>query len=1324
MAKDSNVTLRDVLDIKEDAHAGDFKIELSHGFGDTSAGSVADYVVTDQLAKEFDNALRLVRGAVRKNTSYAAYLHGSFGSGKSHFLTVLHAVLNGDPAARAKPRLREVVGEHDDWLPGKKFLMVPYHLVGAADLDSALLGGYVRTVRAKHPTAPTPAVYKADSLLADARSMKEALGADAFARLLPAAVPSAPSAPAVDDDEGLAPIGAVSAAPWTGAELDAALAAPAGDERRARLVTALLSGPMKSYATGKAGEANAFVPLDDGLSEISKHARTLGYDGVVLFLDELILWLQARMNDRTWVNEQIQQLVKLIESGNAERPVPIVSFISRQRDLSQLVGKDILGSDVQNMEDALRYLQERFTVINLEDRNLPEIIKERVLRPRPGQEEALERAFAGIDRSNQQVKDVLLDDRGATNADWDDFRAVYPLSPALLNVLVALSGALQRERSGLKLVQQLLEKNADAPLGRLIPLGDLWDVLVDGTGAAFTDRLKHESENAVKFHDKARQYLLEQYGSEDHPDFLADARFTKTLMLAALAPDVPALRRLTGARLAALNHGSVRSRTVPPGTKVADRMKALQARFHSELLAEGETDPVFSLHLSDLDIDPLLDAVAGEDKRGPRRVWLRDRLWELCGVKEGQLVAEKDIVWRGTRRTVEFVFGNVRDPRELTDDHFTPSENGRIRFVVGYPWDEDPSRFPADSYQRVEKLRNDGLKAPTLVWLPDFFSEQRKAQLGQLMRINFLLERNRLDEYTRTYAPDDRAKARRQLELSRDNLTHDLVRSLGEVFGISAPRDGTAATKVVDGRHVLSLLPEFPRPAPEGGKPFEDNVLHLADGMFGALHPKHPDFGPDRHGRRTPVTQAELRTALEWITRAVDEDGRVEVGTKDLPAVKRIVEPLELGTVHDGPLVLRHDWRIRINQAAAQHQQHDHLTVEDIRRWITGEPLGHSGLDPQVTNLLIAAYALLDDRAWVLHSGQERTAPELQGIGPGWGLRSQLLPDDAEYATARERAAHLFGVSSKPRPYARNVNRLAEEVGAKAKEFETNVAGVQEVLKRHAVLLGLDTGTTAPRTALLREAAGLLARLAGHDNDATGLVKELAAAAYETPDRDLAHAMGSAGKVLAELDATDWPMLGRVHGLRDRDDSVGDRTVRLFARIAETVRAPEYERSLVTALKEARTAAAEILDAALRTERTPPPPSVPDPGPGQISLTEHGTPPVPSQPHPPLPHPLPPQPGAGTAEGTAGTDTTGAPAGTTTGARPGRRVIGPGPSGLQELLAAELTAVRQEIEEFRAGNPGTAVEITWRPVHHAEQPGGGHTPGSGDGTAPEPGGHH
>ncbi|MFF7900467.1 hypothetical protein ACIP4X_09370 [Streptomyces sp. NPDC088817] len=82
----NTVALRDVLDIKEDVYAGDFKVELSQGFTGRSAGRVEEYVVTPQLREEFDKALKLVRGAVRKNASYAAYLHGSFGAGKSHFL--------------------------------------------------------------------------------------------------------------------------------------------------------------------------------------------------------------------------------------------------------------------------------------------------------------------------------------------------------------------------------------------------------------------------------------------------------------------------------------------------------------------------------------------------------------------------------------------------------------------------------------------------------------------------------------------------------------------------------------------------------------------------------------------------------------------------------------------------------------------------------------------------------------------------------------------------------------------------------------------------------------------------------------------------------------------------------------------------------------------------------------------------------------------------------------------------------------------------------------------------------------------------------------
>lgn len=72
--------LRDVIDIKEDIHAGDFKVDLSQGFHEADE-RVAEYVVTEQLRKAFRKSLGLVAKAVRTGDSHAAYPHGSFGAG-------------------------------------------------------------------------------------------------------------------------------------------------------------------------------------------------------------------------------------------------------------------------------------------------------------------------------------------------------------------------------------------------------------------------------------------------------------------------------------------------------------------------------------------------------------------------------------------------------------------------------------------------------------------------------------------------------------------------------------------------------------------------------------------------------------------------------------------------------------------------------------------------------------------------------------------------------------------------------------------------------------------------------------------------------------------------------------------------------------------------------------------------------------------------------------------------------------------------------------------------------------------------------------------
>ena len=123
-------TISDIFNIPSQVHQGDFVLRLTEGVtrpGDT----LGTYVVTPQLEVCFDQALGLIKSALESNTSKGAYLHGSFGSGKSHFMAVLTLLLQSNPRARAIPELAAVVAKHNAWSQGRKFLLVPYHMIGA-----------------------------------------------------------------------------------------------------------------------------------------------------------------------------------------------------------------------------------------------------------------------------------------------------------------------------------------------------------------------------------------------------------------------------------------------------------------------------------------------------------------------------------------------------------------------------------------------------------------------------------------------------------------------------------------------------------------------------------------------------------------------------------------------------------------------------------------------------------------------------------------------------------------------------------------------------------------------------------------------------------------------------------------------------------------------------------------------------------------------------------------------------------------------------------------------------------------------------------------
>lgn len=1185
--------LKDLITIPEFVAKGDFVLKLTEGTDPAKVKATLDsYVVTKQLTACFDEALKLVQSALQ-GSSKAAYLHGSFGSGKSHFMAVLNFLLGGNVHARSIKELGDVVAKHHEWMAGKKFLMVPFHMLGARDIESRIFEGYVDFVQRRFPNEPIPALYRSEKLLENAASHRKELGDQRFFERLN----EAGSDGKWGKLEG-----------WEGERFEKALREPPTGEGRKKLVSDLVQTHFTAMRF-----ATEFVSFDDGLAIMSAHAKALGYDALILFLDELILWLAGSAAKIEFVSDQLQRLPLFVEAQNAARPIPIVSFVARQRDLRELIGDHITGAEKLGCFDNLNFHDGRFDLIKLEDRNLPVIAEKRILKPQSEAARAqIDQAFAQTAQFREEVMRVLL----TTRSNPDDFRKLYPFSPALVETLVAVSSLLQRERTAIKVMVQLLSRQRNTlELGQIIPVGDLFDLIAEGDDA-FSAGMKAYFDEAQKLYELKLKPMLEAQHSLTFEAAEAlpvtdtrrsalrnDDRLIKTLLLAALAPEVESLKNMTPQRLAALNHGTIRS-FIPgqEGNEVLRKCKEWASHGGLLQVQEGAGGrPTISIPITGVDLKPILERAEAVDNYGNKVARLKMLVFEALGMAEHQdLFFCHEFRWRGTDRQAEVCFGNIR---EISYEQLEArGEDWKV--VIDYPFDRDGHNINED-LERLDLYRETSTAQRTLCWLPSFLNHEAQKAIGTLVRLEHILSENRFKTFVAHLSEQDQAAAKPLLQNQRDQLHNQLRNQIEALYGLrpAMPQYADTTNQLDQPDHFQSLceLKLKPPVAPN----LRDALNALLNQALEFQNPAHPTFEDE-----TRFTKATVSKVLEVVEQALatTEPSIVVTDPPVRKLTRLIANPLKLGEMHETRFQIGHHWRGHFAQRQAL-QAGQPVTVAKLREWMD-EPV-RMGLPRLAQDLVIRAWAEQTNHSFTMGTVPV-PVPALGELPDSMILREVALPTGDEWKSAVERVKAIFGIdNTSPVVNANHITLLCGKVRARIDELLPNSQLLEAELEKAARRFCLEPGSFS-RAQTTSEAVVLLKSLRKTAGDLP-FVKALASQQLSAKPLVLSHAMKTAEAVRRAVEGIQWPVVKALQSLTDA------RSVRAQALIADLSDAFARDENAVGFQAKSSEWVNQALE--LLTATPPPAPPAGQERPPAVEPPQVNPPPPPNVP-PPQPPPI------------------------------------------------------------------------------------------------------
>ena len=1173
--------LREIINIPESVAGEAFVLRLTDGVKkDKAAATLDSYVVTPTIVARLKEALDLIQGAVGVDSagaveggpqSKASYLHGSFGSGKSHFMAVLHLLLTGHERAWSRPELEPVVQKHEGWLKGRKFLLVPIHMIGASSIEQRVYEGYLDVLSRDHPNSEPPDLFETDAIFEAAAATIELAG---MARVLEKLNNSGAEGWGDFSGEGS----------WSEAAYVETASGGRSREERAKLAGLLLERVIPGAEDTL---QNRRAPFDEGLERITEHAKALGYDAVVLFLDELILWLASRSGDTGLIGRESEKLVQLVEAQNLDRPIPLVSFIARQKEIRELIGGTSTGADAAIIDEKLGHHEGRFSVIELETTDLPEIVHRRLLRPiSDAARDQLQATFESTIRGTDQ----LVRDLTGNTASREDFEKVYPFSPVLVETLIEASRMLQRDRTALRVMLELLcRQRASLELGQIVPVGDLYDIIANGQQAdnsAIKDRFQAAQRlYREKFipvleakHGKKRAEIESlPWDDASREKWRNEDRVFKTILLGALVPAAAPLKDLTPTRIVQFNHGSVTSPI--PGQEAPTVLRLLRAWASAitELQVTGDdANPVVRLALSGVDVDSIISGAQYLDTAGARLETLKSVIFKSLDITDEGRDTKFEVDDRGVRREMDVVFANLADMPIANLEN----DGDRWRFIIDYPFDDgDIAEAFANDNRKIQEFLESGRSARTILWRPGFLNEKGRRELGELVLLRKILANDTAYEtHTSHLSTEERGQARPLLESRCATLEQNLKTTLRVAYGVATDElgKGRLDDSIDVGSPFVSLEPSFKASVP-GATALRPALEEMADRALAFQFPKAP-----RWERR--YTSGDVRKVLKLCRQALAKSGhRIAPDQAELRLLRGFAVPLELGECGNAFVLKVDAWRHRLESACRQAEV-EIPTVGQLRRWI--DDPDPRGLPSDVQDLLVLVFADVTERS-IQRYGQALPSPEIGSLQDEDALVQTPLPDESTWTTACERAAALFGVAES------RLFRSASQVAGTALQIREKITDGQltdavrelsQSLAQHLERLQIKSGARSIELEIglsLLEAIGGLG--AGVDRDRR-IIEILASADLRglTPVA-LGTAISQSAAIHRAMDGANWTLL---EGGCVKDDPL--------RRELETVlTASEYERGLVAELgKLERRATQVIVDG-----RKPDPVPVPDPDP-------------------------------------------------------------------------------------------------------------------------------